>query len=181
MAVYFASYLAITVYLIRYYPKLLERRINGGPTAEKELAQKIITFIAAVAFVGLIVLPALDHQFMWSHVPLSPVLAGDALVALGWLAFFLVFRENSFTSATIEVALDQKVISTGPYALVRHPMYAGTVVMLLGIPIALGSWWGLPTVVAMIPALIWRVLDEEKFLARNRRGILSTKKQCGIA
>jgi hypothetical protein len=108
MAVYFASYLAITVYLIRYDPKLLERRINGGPTAAKDFAQKIITFIAAVAFVGLIVLPALDHRFMWSHVPLSPVLAGDALVALGWLAFYLVFRENSFTSATIEVAPDQK-------------------------------------------------------------------------
>lgn len=108
--------------LIRYDPKLLERRINGGPTAEKELAQRIITIIAAVAFVGLIVLPALDHRFMWSHVPLSPVLAGDALVALGWLAFYLVFRENSFTSATIEMAPDQKVISTGPYALVRHPM-----------------------------------------------------------
>jgi protein-S-isoprenylcysteine O-methyltransferase Ste14 len=174
MAVYFASYLAITVYLIRYDPKLLERRINGGPTAEKELAQKIITFIAAVAFVGLIVLPALDHRFMWSHVPLSPVLAGD--VALGWLAFYLVFRENSFTSATIEVAPDQKVISTGPYALVRHPMYAGTVVMLLGIPIALGSWWGLPAIVAMIPALIWRVLDEEKFLARNLPGYLEYQK-----
>ena len=176
MAVYFASYLAITVYLIRYDPKLLERRINGGPTAEKELAQRIITIIAAVAFVGLIVLPALDHRFMWSHVPLSPVLAGDALVALGWLAFYLVFRENSFTSATIEVAPDQKVISTGPYALVRHPMYAGTVVMLLGIPIALGSWWGLPAIVAMIPALIWRVLDEEKFLAGNLPGYLEYQK-----
>src|SRR5260370_16945972 len=69
MAVYFASYLAITVYLIRYDAKLLERRINGGPTAEKELAQKIITFIAAVAFVALIVLPPLDHRFMWSHLP----------------------------------------------------------------------------------------------------------------
>jgi protein-S-isoprenylcysteine O-methyltransferase Ste14 len=134
MAVYFASYLAITVYLIRYDPKLLERRINGA------------------------------------------VLAGDALVALGWLAFYLVFRKNSFTSATIEVAPDQKVISIGPYALVRHPMYAGTVVMLLGIPIALGSWWGLPAIVAMIPALIWRVLDEEKFLARNLPGYLEYQK-----
>ena len=132
--------------------------------------------IAAVAFVGLIVLPALDHRFVWSHMPLSPVLAGDALVALGWLAFYLVFRENSFTSATIEVAPDQKVISTGPYALVRHPMYAGTVVMLLGTPIALGSWWGLPAIVAMIPALIWRVLDEEKFLARNLPGYLEYQK-----
>jgi protein-S-isoprenylcysteine O-methyltransferase Ste14 len=91
-------------------------------------------------------------------------------MALGWLAFYLVFGENSFTSATIEATPDQKVISTGPYALVRHPMYAGTVVMRLGIPIALGSWWGLPAIVEMIPALIWRVLDEKKFLARNLSG-----------
>src|SRR5258707_12900290 len=82
MAVYFASYLAITVYLIKYDPKLLERRINGGPTAEKEFAQKIITFISSVAFVGLIVFPALYQRFLWSNLPLSLLLAVDALGAL---------------------------------------------------------------------------------------------------
>src|SRR5260370_13865144 len=91
MAFYFASYLAITVYLIRYDPKLLERRINGGPTAEKEFAQKIITFIAAVAFVGLIVLPALDHPFSWPHMPLSPVLPSHALSYLACSPFYLSF------------------------------------------------------------------------------------------
>jgi protein-S-isoprenylcysteine O-methyltransferase Ste14 len=97
-------------------------------------------------------------------------LAGDVLVALGWLAIVRVFKENTFSSAIIELAPDQKVISTGPYALVRHPMYASALVMLLGIPIALGSWWGVLVLVATMPALLWRLLDEEKFLAKNLPG-----------
>jgi protein-S-isoprenylcysteine O-methyltransferase Ste14 len=124
----------------------------------------------SLGFIGLIVVPALDHRFAWSHMPPYAALAGDVLVGLGWLAVFFVFKENTFTSATIELAPGQKVISTGPYALVRHPMYAGALVMLVGIPIALGSWWGLLVIMAMMPALIWRLLDEEKFLARNLPG-----------
>jgi protein-S-isoprenylcysteine O-methyltransferase Ste14 len=88
-----------------------------------------------------------------------------------------VFKENSFTSATIELGPDQKVISTGPYALVRHPMYAGALVLLLGIPIALGSWWSVLVIVAMMPALIWRLVDEEKFLAKNLPGYLEYRKR----
>jgi protein-S-isoprenylcysteine O-methyltransferase Ste14 len=103
-------------------------------------------------------------------MPPSVALAGDVLMALGWLAIFFVFKENSFTSATIELAPDQRVISTGPYALVRHPMYAGGLVLLLGIPIALGSWWGVLAFVTIMPALIWRLIDEERFLARNLPG-----------
>ncbi len=170
LAAYFASSLAITLYLIRNDPKLLERRMRGGPSAEKETSQKIIMFLASLGFIGLIVLPALDYRFAWSHMPPYVALAGDVLVVLGWLAIFLVFKENTFTCATIELAPNQKVISTGPYALVRHPMYAGALVMLLGIPIALGSWWGLLIIVAMMPALIWRLIDEERFLARNLPG-----------
>jgi len=94
-------------------------------------------------------------------------------VALGFLVGFFVFKENTFTSATIELAPDQKLVSTGPYALVRHPMYAGALVMLFGMPIALGSWWGLLVTVAMVPALIWRLFEEEKFLARNLPGYVA--------
>ncbi len=97
-------------------------------------------------------------------------LTGDSLVALGWLEIFYVFRENTFTAAIIEVAPDHKVISTGPYVLVRHPMYAGALVMFVGVPIALGSWWGSLVVAAMLPALLWRLLDEEEFLAKNLPG-----------
>jgi protein-S-isoprenylcysteine O-methyltransferase Ste14 len=144
--------------------------MRGGPTAEKEPTQKIIMLFVSLGFIGLIAFSAFDHRFAWSHMPPYVAIAGDALVVLGWLAIFFVFKENTFTSATVELAPDQRVISTGPYALVRHPMYAGALVMLLGIPIALGSWWGLLVIVAMMPALIWRLSDEERFLARNLPG-----------
>jgi len=170
LGVYFAASLAITVYLMIKDPELLARRMSGGPAAEKEKTQKIIMVFASLGFIGLIVFSALDHRLAWSHMQPSVALAGDVLVVLGWVAIFFVFKENTFTSATIEVAAGQKVISTGPYALVRHPMYAGALVMLLGIPIALGSWRGLLVIVAMMPALLWRLLDEEEFLTRNLPG-----------
>jgi protein-S-isoprenylcysteine O-methyltransferase Ste14 len=177
LALYFASSLAITLYLMKNDPKLLARRMSGGPTAEKEPTQRIIMCIASIGFIGLIVVPAFDHRFAWSHMPPYVAIAGDVLVVLGWLAIFLVFKENTFSSATIELAPDHKVISTGPYALVRHPMYGGALLMLLGIPIALGSWWGLLVFVAMMPALIWRLFDEEAFLARNLQGYVEYQKQ----
>jgi protein-S-isoprenylcysteine O-methyltransferase Ste14 len=177
LAVYFASSLAITVYLMKKDPNLLERRMSGGPTAEKEPTQKVIMLCVSLAFICLVVVPSLDHRFAWSHMQSYMALAGDALIMLGWLAIFRVFKENSFASATIELAPDQKVISTGPYALVRHPMYAGALVMLLGIPLALGSWWGLLVIVAMMPALIWRLSDEEKFLARSLPGYVGYQKE----
>jgi protein-S-isoprenylcysteine O-methyltransferase Ste14 len=177
LAAYFASSFAITLYLMRNDPKLLARRMSGGPTAEKEQTQRIIMCLASIGFIGLIVVPALDHRFAWSHMPPYVALAGDVLVVLGWLAIFLVFKENTFSSATIELAPDHRVISTGPYALVRHPMYAGAIIMLLGLPIALGSWWGLLVFVAMMPALIWRLFDEEAFLARNLQGYVEYQKR----
>jgi protein-S-isoprenylcysteine O-methyltransferase Ste14 len=170
LAVYVAASVAITLYLMKKDPKLLARRMRGGPLAEKETSQRIIMSVASLGFMGLLVVPALDRRFAWSHMPPSIALIGDVLLALGWLAMFFVFRENSFGSATIELAPDQEVISTGPYALVRHPMYAGAMVLLAGIPIALGSWWGLLAFVVIVPAMIWRLMDEEKFLARNLPG-----------
>ncbi len=170
LAVYFGCSIAISVYLIRKDPALLARRMSGGPFAEKEPAQRIIMAIASVGFIALAVVPALDHRFGWSHVSAPVVIVGDLLVLLGWLGIYFVFRENSYASATIEAAADQRVISTGPYARVRHPMYATALVMLLGISPALGSWWGLPVFVAILPALIWRLTDEERFLLVNLPG-----------
>lgn len=170
LAVYFAASAAITLYLMKMDPQLLARRMSGGPAAETLPAQKIIMSLTSLGFIGLLVIPALDRRFGWSHMPPGVALAVDVLVGLGFLGVFFVFRENSFTSATIELAPDQKVISTGPYALVRHPMYAAALVMLLGIPIALGSMWGVLVFVAIMPALIWRLLDEEKFLDKNLPG-----------
>jgi protein-S-isoprenylcysteine O-methyltransferase Ste14 len=177
LAVYFASTLALTLYLAKSDPQLLQRRMSGGPGAEKEPAQKIIMSLTSLGFIGLLVVPALDHRFAWSAMPAYVALTGDALTALGALAIFFVFRANTFSSATIELAPDQKVISTGPYAVVRHPMYAGGLVMLLGIPIALGSWWGVLVLAAMVPALIWRLLDEERFLARNLTGYMEYQRR----
>jgi protein-S-isoprenylcysteine O-methyltransferase Ste14 len=177
LAVYLALSLAITLYLLRKDPQLLQRRMRGGPSAEKEASQKIIMFFASLAFGGLLLVPALDHRFGWSHMSPLMALAGDALVALGWLAIFFVFKANTFTSATIELAPGQKVISTGPYALMRHPMYAGSLVMLSGIPIALGSWWGMLVIVVILPVLVWRLIDEEKFLAANLPGYVEYRKK----
>lgn len=170
LAVYFTASITISLYLIKGDPQLLARRMSGGPAAEKLSAQKIIMSLTSLGFIGLLLVPALDRRFAWSRLSAGVALAGDALVVLGWLGIYFVFRENSFASATIELAPDQKVISTGPYALVRHPMYVAALVMLLGIPIALGSWWGVLVMVAIVPALIWRLLDEEKFLGKNLPG-----------
>jgi protein-S-isoprenylcysteine O-methyltransferase Ste14 len=168
--VYFACSLAITLDLMKRDPALLARRMRGGPFAEKETAQKIIMSFASLGFIGLLIVPGLDRRFGWSGMPPAMAIAGDALMLVGWLGIFYVFRENSFTSSTIELAEDQKVISTGPYAWVRHPMYAAALLMLTGIPISLGSWWGLLVMAAILPAVVWRLLDEEKFLATNLAG-----------
>ena len=170
LAVFFTPVLAITIYLMKNDPKLLERRISAGPGAEKEKGQKIIQFLAMTDFIAVMLVPAFDHRFAWSSVPPGLVVAGDIIVVLGFLIVFLVFKENTFTSAIIELSTEQKVISTGPYALVRHPMYIGALIMLVGVPLALGSWWGLLTVVPMTLVIVWRLLDEEKFLAKNLAG-----------
>jgi protein-S-isoprenylcysteine O-methyltransferase Ste14 len=170
LAVFGASALAITLYLMKKDPKLLERRVYAGPTAEKETSQKIIQTIASIGFAAILVVSALDHRFAWTPLPFYISLAGDALVAIGFLIIFIVYKENTFASATIELAPDQKVVSSGLYALVRHPMYMGASFLLVGIPLSLGSWWGLFVIALTMPALIWRLLDEEKFLAKNLPG-----------
>jgi protein-S-isoprenylcysteine O-methyltransferase Ste14 len=144
--------------------------LRGGPTAEKRPAQKLIMLGASIGFIALLVVPGLDRRFGWSSVPVPAALIGDLLVAIGFYLIFLVYRENSFTSATIEVAANQKVIATGPYAIVRHPMYAGGMLYLLGTPLALGSCWGFVPLAAMMPLLLWRLADEERLLERNLPG-----------
>lgn len=177
LAIFIGASFLITVYLMKYDPALLRRRMSGGPAAEKLPAQKLIMLFASAAFIALLVVPAFDHRFGWSEAPLAVVIAGDALVAIGFYLTFLTYRENTFTSATIELAEGQKVISTGPYAFVRHPMYASGLLYVPGIPLALGSYWGLLAVAFMVPVLIWRLLDEEKFLAANLPGYKDYQKK----
>jgi protein-S-isoprenylcysteine O-methyltransferase Ste14 len=170
VVVFFSCTLAVTLYLMRNDPKLLERRVSAGVVAEKEKSQKIIQAFAAVAFIALFVVSALDHRFGWSTVPPQLVALGDVLIAVGFYLVFLVFKENSFASGTIEIGDEQRVVTTGPYASVRHPMYTGALVMLVGVPIALGSYWGLVAIVPMAVVLAARLLDEERFLAKNLAG-----------
>src|SRR5262245_36552301 len=160
----------VTVYLARHDPKLLERRMSAGPRAEKEAAQKVIVTLIMFLFGAILMFSALDWRFQWSPVAAGVSIAGDVLIFLSYLFFIRVFRENSYGASTIQIAEDQKVISTGAYAIVRHPMYAGALVMLAGIPLALGSWWGLFFFFPTLPILVWRLLDEERFLHRNLPG-----------
>lgn len=170
LAVFFGPSGAITQYLMNNDPALLRRRMRGGPTAEKETSQKIIMSFTSIGFVALIVVSALDRRFGWSSPPAYLTIAADLLIVLGLYIVFLVYRENSFSSATIEVAADQRVISTGPYAVVRHPMYAGGFLYLLATPLALGSWWGLLPAAGLAPFLAWRLFDEERFLKEKLPG-----------
>jgi protein-S-isoprenylcysteine O-methyltransferase Ste14 len=170
LAIFIGASLITSVYLLKKDPALLERRMRGGPGAEKETTQKIIMLFASLGWIALLVVPSLDDRFAWSRVPVAVEIAGDVLVVIGLYFIFIVYRENSFASATIGVAENQTVISTGPYALVRHPLYASALLYLMGTPLALASYWGFLPLVVMMPVLIWRLLDEEKFLAKNLKG-----------
>lgn len=160
----------ITVDLMRRDRGLLERRMKGGPAAEPRPVQRFLTLGTSVGFLGLIVIPALDFRYQWSVVPLAAVVTGDVLFIVGFLLIARVFRENTFTSATVGIAEGQRVISSGPYAIVRHPMYAGALIYLVGTPLALGSYWGLLALLFMLPFLVWRVRDEEHLLVRELPG-----------
>jgi len=151
-------------------PTLLENRSKYGPAAEKRTIQKIILLCATIPAFATFIIPALDRRFGWSKVPSWLSIAGDLLILVGLWMVFRVFKANSFASATIEIANDQKVISTGPYAIVRNPMYASAAVYLVGVSLALGSYWGLIAAILTTFGLVGRLLDEEKFLAQNLPG-----------
>ncbi|HET9814097.1 MAG TPA: isoprenylcysteine carboxylmethyltransferase family protein [Sphingomicrobium sp.] len=170
LACYFVASLLVSVWLMRKDPALLERRMRGGPFAEGERNQKIIMTITSIGFVGLLVVPGLDRRFGWSHMPDAVAVLGDALLLAGWYGILRVFRANTYAAATIQVASGQTVISTGPYAIVRHPMYAAALLMLLGVPVSLASWWGVLVFAAILPALAWRLIDEERVLVRDLPG-----------
>jgi len=160
----------LTAELLRRDPALLERRMKGGPQAERRPAQQIIMVGASLAFLNLLAVPALDYRFHWSSVPVVGVVLGNVLFAIGFMFVGRVYRENTYTSATIEIHEGQRVIDTGPYAIVRHPMYSGALLYMLGTPLALGSYWGLLGFVLMLLVIVWRLQDEEEMLARELPG-----------
>lgn len=151
-------------------PILLESKTKSGPTAEKRPIQKIIVLCAGLPWIAAYIVPGLDRRFGWSGVPSWLSIVGNFLIIMSLWMVYLVFKENSFASSTVEIAKDQKVISTGPYAIVRNPMYASAAVYFIGMSLALGSYWGLIPSVLTILGLVWRLFDEEKFLVKNLPG-----------
>src|SRR5262245_4774563 len=168
--VFGASAQAVGIYFLIHDRKLIERRMHIGPVAEQRPAQKLISALFMLGFVGFVVLPALDHRFGWS--PVAPVVSviADAIIVLCFVLFFSVMKSNSYAASTIQVEEGQPVLSTGPYEYVRHPMYSGALLFMAAIPLALGSWWGVLLLVPFFPVLVWRILDEENFLQRNLLG-----------
>jgi protein-S-isoprenylcysteine O-methyltransferase Ste14 len=160
----------IGVYLALKDPALLERRVRAGPGAETRPLQKALIALAFAGALALLVFSVLDHRLGWSFVPAWVSVLGDVLVAAGLMIDLLVFRENSYGASTIETMEGQKVISSGPYALVRHPMYVGVLVMVVGVPLALGSWWGLAFLLLNVPILMLRIVDEEAMLRQELDG-----------
>lgn len=160
----------VTAYLIKHDQELLAGRVKAGPVAETERSQQIIQSLASLLFIGLFIIAGLDFRFGWSDVPSVLSLIANGGAALGFYVVFLVFRENSYTRATIEVSAGQRVITTGPYGVVRHPMYTGASILLIFTPIALGSWVAIPFAIMIILAVAVRLLDEERFLSANLSG-----------
>jgi len=169
-AVFTASISVISAYFLKKDLTLIANRLKAGPMAEKEKSQKVTQAFLAVFFILLLLFPPLDFHFHWSNVPWLVVLVADVFVVLGLAVVFLVFRENSFTSAVIEVNTGQNIISTGPYRVVRHPMYAGALLMLFFTPLALDSFFGLLFFFPMLLIIVFRIVEEEKFLTKNLSG-----------
>jgi protein-S-isoprenylcysteine O-methyltransferase Ste14 len=168
--VFAATSIGIGVYFLKHDPKAVSRRMDVGPGAEREPAQKVIMTLVLIGFVLLIVLPGFDHRWNWSRVPAWLVIPANVLVMVGLLGTAAVLRQNSYAASTIRVEAGQPVISTGLYAVVRHPMYSAALLILVFTPLALGSYWTLLLVIPLLAVLAWRAVDEERVLLRDLPG-----------
>jgi protein-S-isoprenylcysteine O-methyltransferase Ste14 len=157
-------------YFLKKDPALVERRLIQDEQGEKEAVQKRVIAIMRVLGMVMLVLAGLDHRFGWSAVPVWVVAAGCVLFVAGTGVVFAVFLENTYTSSIIEVDAAQTVVATGPYRVLRHPMYAGTVLMGLATPLMLGSYWAFLLVPPGWVLLVVRILAEEHFLSDQLRG-----------
>lgn len=167
LAVLFTPLCFVVVYLLKNEPDLLERRMHYR---EREKEQNLIIKLSFIPFILAYILPGFDFRFGWSNTPFWLIIVSDVMVLGSYLWVVNVFRTNRYASRVVEVEKEQKVISTGPYALVRHPMYTGVAIMYLFSPLALGSYWSVIPALFIIPVLIFRLLNEEKVLARDLPG-----------
>ena len=169
--VYLAFLLVPMLFVVRYFldknPKFLERRLA---TKEKKGQQRVVVWTSTLVFLAGFMLPGFDHRFGWSNVPTYVVIVADIAVLLGYSIIILVFKENSYASRVVEVAKNQTVISTGPYSIVRHPMYLGVLIMFSATPLALGSYWAIIPFAALPTFLVLRILNEERLLSEQLPG-----------
>ncbi len=157
-------------YLVRTNPAALERRMRAGPLAETRALQRVVISVMFFCFPAMFVFSALDHRFRWSSVPAAMSVIGDVLVAVGLGIAMLVVIQNEYAAANVTVESGQTVVSTGLYRLVRHPMYTGNIILMAGIPPALGSYWGWVFVLPGLVVLVLRIRDEEDLLRRELSG-----------
>lgn len=167
LALLFTPMFFMMQYLIKNDPALLERRMR---TKEKDAEQSLIIKISYIYYIVVFLLPGFDKRYGWSDTPLWAIIAAQILVLLGYTMVVWVFRTNSYASRTVEVDEDQKVIVTGPYAIVRHPMYSGVTILYIMSPLALGSYWVVIPALMIIPLLVARILSEERILAKELTG-----------
>ena len=167
LALLFTPMFFMMRYLINKDPALLERRMR---MREKAPEQSLIIKISYIYYIVVFLLPGFDKRYGWSDVPLWVIIIAETLIFLGYLMVVWVFRTNSYASRTVEVDEDQKVIATGPYAIVRHPMYTGITILYILSPLALGSYWVMIPSTIIIPVLVARILSEEKILAKELKG-----------
>lgn len=168
---YFTILLVPMIFVVFYFlkndPGFLERRTKAK---EKEKEQIIIQIVFSFIFLSGFIIPGLDKRFGWSNVSVFIVITADIVILLGYLLIFFVFKQNSYASRVVQVEKDQKVISTGLYGFVRHPMYLGVIIMYVPTPVALGSYWGLIPMATIPLALVLRIMNEEKVLCRDLPG-----------
>lgn len=167
LTIWIVPVLVFFLYFYKHDPELVERRLRWR---EKVREQKILMRLFRVTVVALFLLPGLDHRFGWSHLPVWLTILSQAFVLGGWAMVFWVMKVNHFAASTIEVEAGQHVVSTGPYSIVRHPMYLGIGVMFLFSTLALGSYFALPAFGLVIPILVFRLLNEEKVLRQELPG-----------
>ena len=170
IAVFGISTVFVTLYLVKYDQKLLESRVAAGPVAETQKSQQIIQSLAGLLFMLVFIVAGLDTRFHWSKVPSIISVIAEVFVVVGFYIVFLTFKANTYTSAVIEVQQDQQVITGGPYAVVRHPMYMGASLLLIFTPLALASWVAFPFPLLLIVTIAFRAVEEEKFLVNNLKG-----------
>jgi protein-S-isoprenylcysteine O-methyltransferase Ste14 len=164
----------VMIYFLKKNPEFLARRMK---LKEKEGEQKIIVKLALIPFLLAFILPGIDKQLGWSNVPILIIVAAEILVCIGYIFVVLVFKENQFASRVIEVEKGQKVIQSGPYRFVRHPMYLGSILMYVASPLALGSYWAIIPALFIIPIFVARILNEESVLTKELEGYLEYKQK----